>query len=77
MESKQESLDWFIIMHLVYSDGNFLRVLRKHRFALAPWADKASGGPLSSLPSLTERGWGRQGGKSLLWALMLGPLEGT
>lgn len=58
--------------------ATFSESSNKHRFALAPWADKASGGPLSSLPPPpTERGWGRQGGKSLLWALMLGPLEGT
>lgn len=44
-----------------------------------PWADKALGGPHSSLPFPTHRGgdtdmgvWG----ESPLWALMLGLLEG-
>ena len=30
MGAKKGKLGWFIITHLVYSDGSFLRVLRKH-----------------------------------------------
>lgn len=44
-----------------------------------PWADKALGGPLSSLPfPIHRRGEIYVGvwGESPLWALMLGLLEG-
>lgn len=73
-EWSSESL---IIMHLVYSDGHFLGVLHKHRFAPAPWEDRPLEAPGAPHLPRSETETERQGEKSLLWAPMLEPLEGT
>lgn len=54
MGAKKGSLGWFIVMHLVYSDGSILRVLHKHSLH-GSRAEKVLRGPLISSPPPSHR----------------------